>query len=205
MKPDFSKAQNEATKLLLKQNFNSLNIDVRTFKFDRNIKIDSIQHYAKIVNKNVSDFCCSELSGCLVLKVPKFGLSIILYDDSEKNERRKHWGIVHEIGHIYLDHTSDGDVQEIEANFFAAQIVTPEIVLINFAKMQGGHLSSDDIYENFNCSSISSHKRIKTLSSYTWSYNEYDKMLLAKFKPIIKHFFKRKKMDSKHIYPIFAL
>lgn len=194
MKPDFFKAQNEATKLLLKQNFNSLNIDIRNFEFDRNIKIDSIQHYAQIVNKKVSDFYCPELSGCLVLKISKFGLNLILYDDSEKNEKRKHWGIVHEVGHIYLNHTSDGNIEEIEANFFAAQIVTPEIVLIDFAKMQGGRLSSNDIHENFNCSIESSCKRINTLKSNIWSYNAYDKRLSLKFKPILKHYFNNKRL-----------
>lgn len=33
MKPDFSKAYNEATNLLLEQSFDSLYIDVRKFKF----------------------------------------------------------------------------------------------------------------------------------------------------------------------------
>ena len=49
MQPDFHTAQITATKLLLKQNINSLHIDVRNFKFDKNIVIDSVQNYAKIV------------------------------------------------------------------------------------------------------------------------------------------------------------
>lgn len=193
MKPDFSKAYNEATNLLLEQSFDSLYIDVRKFKFTgKKIIIDSVQHYANIVRRPVADFTCKEISGCCVLK--KYGYNIILYDNSGCCEERKHWGIVHEVGHIYLNHTSDGNIEEIEANFFAAQIVTPEIVLIDFAKMQGGRLSSNDIHENFNCSIESSCKRINTLKSNRWSYNAYDKRLSLKFKPILKHYFNNKRL-----------
>lgn len=186
MQPDFSKAQLEATKLLLQQELTSFHIDVRNFKFDKNIIIDSIQHYSQLVNMNISAFICSELSGCYVIKIPNKDLNIILYDDTEKNEERKHWGIVHELGHIYLEHTCDGEKEEIEAHFFAAQIVTPEILLLKLAKIQNGRLSSTDICENFNCTYTASCKRIKTLSSNTWSYTEYDKALLIKFNHVFK-------------------
>lgn len=190
MKPDFSKAQNEATKLLLKQEFDSLYIDVRNFKFDKNIYIDSIQHYSKIVGENVSNFTCSELSGCLVLKIYNF--NIILYDDFETNKERKHWGIVHEIGHIYLEHTSDGAIEEIEANFFAAQIVMPEPILRYIVSYKGS-FNVTEIYENFNVSYEAAFKRINTLNKNVSFYSksiDYD-ILIKKFEPIIKNKFAR--------------
>ena len=48
--PDFKKAQQLATQLLLRQNIDSLKIDVRSFKFDKRVCIDSIQHYSQVTH-----------------------------------------------------------------------------------------------------------------------------------------------------------
>ena len=185
MQPNFNRAQQEATKLLLKQSINNLHIDVRNFKFDKNIVIDSIQNYAKRVNQPLSSFLCTEFNGCCVIKSINNNINIILYDEREKNNERLHWGIVHEVGHIYLEHEKDDDIEEIEAHYFAAQIVTPEIALIYISKYKKQSISPVDISSVFNCSLTSAEKRIKTLSTNIWSFTENDKKLLQKFKPLI--------------------
>ena len=86
-KPDFEKAQNAATDLLLQQNISGLYVDVRKFSFDRPIKIDSLQNYARITERPVTDFTCDKISGCCLVKHPR--CSIILYDENEMNEYRK--------------------------------------------------------------------------------------------------------------------
>ena len=186
MSPDFQRAQTEATKLLLRQDVNQLKIDVRRFKYDKRIIIDSVQHYAALVKQDISCFITKEFNGSCLLKYKDRGLFIVLYDENEPNEEKKHWGITHEIGHIYLGHEKDDDIEEIEAHFFAAQIIAPEIVLLYFAKLNHGHLESYDIYSNFNCSLQAAQKRIKTLSSYHWSNTLYDQQLLSKFKPLVE-------------------
>lgn len=183
--PNFSKAQDAATQLLLLQDISSLYIDIRNFKFDRPIIIDSIQNYCRIVNRPVSDFVCKQFHGCGLIKHPS-GYNLILYDENETNQERKHWGIVHEVGHVYCDHGQDGKIEEIEAHFFAAQIVMPEIVLYEIAKVQGG-ISAHDIYAYFNASYTSCNKRINTLRKRNrYSCGEIDRSLLQKFTPIIE-------------------
>ncbi len=189
-KPDFEKAQNAATRLLLKQNLDSLFIDVRNFSFgDRKILIDSVQNYASITNRNLSDFTCDEFSGCCV--IPYSRCNLVLYDDFEQNEARKHWGIAHELGHIYLDHQTDGEKEEKEAHFFAAQIVTPEIVLLNLSDRCHG-INPDMLYGICNVSYESACKRIGTFQRRCgFSSSLEDQMLLAKFRPILDRDFPR--------------
>lgn len=186
-KPDFEKAQNAATDLLLQQNISGLYVDVRKFSFDRPIKIDSLQNYARITKRPVTDFTCDKISGCCLVKHPR--CSIILYDENEMNECRKHWGITHEIGHVYLGHKQDRGVDEVEAHYFAAQIVMPECVIqeiINYF----GPISARDICAYFNASYESAQKRIETLSKrgVHRSWKDRDKQLLEKFKPYIHHY-----------------
>lgn len=182
-RPDFDRAQNAATELLLRQNITGLFVDVRNFTFDRRIIIDTVQHYASVTHRPVSDFTCDEFSGCCVLR--HLRCSVILYDNMEENEPRKHWGITHEVGHVYLNHENDGGINEIEAHFFAAQIVTPDIVLYEILKRKGS-ITTQDIASHFNASLSSAHKRINTLMRRQgWSSAERDKMLLKKFEPYI--------------------
>lgn len=182
-RPDFDRVQNTATKLLLQQDLDSLFIDVRSFTFDRKIHIDSVQNYANTVHRPLSDFVCDEFSGCCVIPCPRCNL--VLFDDWEPNAYRKHWGIVHEIGHIYLDHSKDGEKEEKEANFFAAQIVAPEIVLCDIRNRQGS-ICTDDLLAYFNISHEAAVKRISTLNRrYCYNNSAIDQLLLSKFSPIL--------------------
>ena len=54
------------------------------------------------------------------MEIEENGQSVfyIFYDDS-MYDRRIRFTIMHEIGHIVLDHTEHSDLAESEANFFA--------------------------------------------------------------------------------------
>jgi Zn-dependent peptidase ImmA (M78 family) len=53
---------------------------------------------------------------------------IIFYDDSV-NYLRVNNTIMHEIGHIVLDHTEDSDLAEKEVNFFAKYALAPPVLI----------------------------------------------------------------------------
>lgn len=73
--------------------------------------------------------------------VPETGMYrwFIFYNDYNNYERQR-WTILHEIGHIYLDHNDDDGLsyaqKESEANFFAKYSIAPP-PLINIAKCEG--------------------------------------------------------------------
>lgn len=183
-KPDFERAQNKATELLLQQDINSLFVDVRTFRFDKRILVDSVQNYASLINRPLTDFTCDRFSGCCVISYPR--CNVILFDDDEPNECRKHWGIAHEVAHLYLGHDKDGEKEEIEANYFVAQVTTPEIVLWNICKRQG-RLRYCDLTDHFNVSCEAAMKRISTMNRRRrYNSSAIDRQLLNKFTPVIE-------------------
>lgn len=49
---------------------------------------------------------------------------VIYYNDAHCRERIR-WTLLHEIGHIVLDHTEESDLSEAEANFFAKYSIAP--------------------------------------------------------------------------------
>lgn len=55
----------------------------------------------------------------------------IFYND-EKDYRRRNNTIMHEIGHIVLDHTEDSELAEKEVNFFAKYALVPPVLVHKF-------------------------------------------------------------------------
>ena len=90
MKPDFDKAQNAATNLLLQQEIRSLYIDVRNFKLPDHIYIDSIQKYCSMTGIPSSKLQGKNIDGACLVKAKKN--RIILYDDTVENESNETHG-----------------------------------------------------------------------------------------------------------------
>jgi Zn-dependent peptidase ImmA (M78 family) len=72
----------------------------------------------------------------LLLKKSEDGFSVektagewYIYYNDEKGYRRINNTIMHEIGHIVLDHTEDSELAEKEVNFFAKYALVPPILV----------------------------------------------------------------------------
>lgn len=187
-KPDFEIVRKEANYFLSKQNITDIFIESKNFKLDEyNIFMDSIQHYVQIVSRPMSDFVDSAIEGCMVLKKGK--INIILYDCDNAKERINH-GILHEIGHICLEHTNDNKKSELEANFFASLITVPDVALWYIARYSKINISPDFINKYFNVSYQSAEKKFETFcKNYQWySPNCYEKDIVLKLEPFLKNF-----------------
>lgn len=180
--PEFQKAKNAATNLLLYQDIHSLKIVPKEFDFGNSIILDTLQNYSNIVGCRVDDLTIGTRYATIV-KVSTT-TSLILYNGEETNYQRMLWDISHELGHCYLNHWDDTDKSEVEANFFAAQLLMPEIVLDKM-KQLFGELDEQFIMDYFNVNYTAAHKRIKNLSPLKRSYNKLDYKLLMKFLPIL--------------------
>lgn len=76
------------------------------------------------------------------------GHEYIFYNDIDRSYERQNWTILHEIGHIVLDHNGGySDREEAEADFFAKYAIAPP-VLIHRIKAY----SAQDIYDAFDIS-----------------------------------------------------
>ena len=77
--------------------------------------IDSIQHFSHLTGAPVYQFTGRKgllKDGCTIVYQ---GIYLVLYNVSEINQQRLNWTLAHEIGHIYLEHQTDGALQEVEA------------------------------------------------------------------------------------------
>lgn len=131
-------------------------------------------------------------SACLV---EYKGAYIIFYNDREEGYRIK-FSICHELGHVLLGHKMDLDgndplygVQEIEANFFAAQLLMPE-QLLRECMRRGYTVSIEYIMDKFVVSEEAANRRRTTLGKthYDWRSNEekiYDDIILKRYESFL--------------------
>lgn len=166
--PRFALCNELATELLAKQSDLSARIDVTKLIYDNNIVIDSIQNFCKLINfdyDNLMKISHKTINdGCLI----KWdGFNFILYNAKIKNKKRINWTIAHEVGHIYLEHRVDGDQEEVEAHFFAAQLLMPHYTVHMINEFMGG-ISIDDIKKIFGVSTTAAEKRLQTIECLTY-------------------------------------
>ncbi|MDD6711517.1 ImmA/IrrE family metallo-endopeptidase [Sharpea porci] len=115
------------------------------------------------------------------------GRECIYYNDIERCYKRQNWTILHEIGHIVLDHSGYGELEEDEANFFAKYAIAPP-VLVHKVGAKGPH----DIYEIFDISFEASIYSFEYYCSWKAHYNmtkrltAYEKRLLALYSASIQ-------------------
>ncbi len=112
--------------------------------------------------------------------IEKDGKEFIFYNDIDRCYERQNWTILHEIGHIVLDHTGHSKHDEDEANFFAKYAIAPPVLVHRIAAK-----CPQDIYEVFDISFeaavyaynyyCSWKKRFESVRRLT----EYEKRLLA--------------------------
>ncbi len=99
---------------------------------------------------------------------------IIFYnDDSYIIEQRKKFSLGHEFGHYIMDHDLNNkvnyDLYEIEANFFAAQLLMPEQV-INELRRRGKQITREQLQKWFGVSKQAAEKRMETLRKIDYSH-----------------------------------
>ena len=79
--------------------------------------------------------------------IEKDGREFIFYNDIDRCYERQNWTILHEIGHIVLDHTGHSEHEEDEANFFAKYAIAPPVLIHKI-----GAESFVDVYDAFDIS-----------------------------------------------------
>ncbi len=175
MTPNFARSKRYATQLLLKQKLETTLINAKELDLEFSVYFDTIQNYCKTVGILPSQLM---VNGKLPLgwSLKKQGCYIVLYNDKLYGDRLN-WTLAHEIGHIYLGHDKSDSAQEIEAHFFAAQMLSPEIAVRQIWR-RNGTISADDVNEFFEVSYTAAQKRVNLIKRTSCTVTKEDMKLL---------------------------
>lgn len=168
-KPDFERCTNEATKLLYNQDVSNRILNIQRLKYDKNILFDSIQNYCLTTGQPLTNFLSEDKQtlkdGC-TLYDRDTNYYIVLYNNEVRYFEHLNWTLGHEIGHIYLGHTKDGDKEEVEAHYFASQLFMPDFTLYKIIR-EYKKIVAKDIAEIFGVSEEAAQRRIETMKKRT--------------------------------------
>lgn len=191
-KPDFSKAYIAANELLATgKELDTFPFPIKTLiKANTDVSLCSFEKAKRKFNANIKAWG----SESAVLQEYQ-GQAIIFYN-KEKTGNHIRFSCCHELGHYMLGHKMNLDPksdlynkQEIEANYFAAQLLMPEQILIECRK-RGKSITMDFLIDNFVVSAPAADKRLTTLSKIQPEWHrckekEYDDIILMRFAEFI--------------------
>lgn len=205
--PDFERCTALATELLYTQNIEDRILNIRNLDYgNKTIIFESIQNYARLVNRPISDFLTEDNQilndGCTL--VPEKGIYVILYNEQIRCWEHLNWTLAHEVGHIYLGHIKDGPIEEIEAHFFAAQLFMPEYSIYMMSK-EHGQISQNDLIEIFGVSPNAAIKRIETMNKKgAFRASAIDKEIWKIQKKRVDLYYNCNKNSDEYRYALYA-
>lgn len=185
--PDFKKAKHEADFLLLSAlSLEAFPYPIKTLVKEKTDLKTRTYSKAGMYGVEMESFGSKD---AILQKDPKSGRSIIFYNDEIPVKERIKFSIAHELGHHVLKHNSSDhsaySVQEIEANFFAAELLMPQQVIFELVR-RGAVISVANLMKWFGVSKQAAQKRIETLNKINNVYRtedeiEIDKHIVNKF------------------------
>ena len=190
--PDFSKAYIAANELLATgKELDTFPFLIKPFiKTNTDVALCSFEKAKSKFNANIRAWG----SESAVLQEYQ-GQSIIFYN-KEKTGNHIKFSCCHELGHYILGHKMNLDPksdlynkQEVETNYFTAQLLMPEQILIE-CRNRGKLITPEFLINNFEVSSPAADRRLTTLSKiqpewHKYKEKEYDDIILLRFAEFI--------------------
>lgn len=154
-----------AVELLCRQSFDSIfdlaHPSIDRFSLPVAVVFDSFSSYCETTGTPKTVLCRAGTDG---LTLRRDGQYVILYNDKVGNDRRRAFTLAHEVGHILLSHAGEHpEVEEREANAFAASLLCPAIAARYLAHRDGRPLTEELLTANFFLSAEAAKNRLRDL------------------------------------------
>lgn len=151
-------------------------VPVSGFELATKIGIKVIPYSAILDSKRSLLFKKSEDGFCVEKMLGKW----YMYYNDAKDYGRVNNTIMHEIGHIVLDHTEDSELAEKEVNFFAKFTLAPPVLIHKFQLTCAEEIADIfDISFEAACYAYSYYKKWQRYGSS--KYTDYEEVILRLF------------------------
>lgn len=189
MRPDFAKCKEYASILLVAaKEINTFPIDPREIRYTQDITFISMQDYCRslgscideiMVDGHFKDGFCAR-SG---------HQAYIFYNEVFATREHRNWTLAHELGHVLLEHKTDGKREEIEAHCFTSHLFMPDDVIHKLHSLRV-RINVSSLMRIFGVSEQAATKKMSYLRT-SWHRiqpSEYSADMLSKFRYfIIQH------------------
>ncbi len=185
MPAELTRARETAIRLLLEQNLAVMPVQVRKLQFPVPILFESMEGFCRVTKATVKQLqgCGYLCDGCtLVVNREGRRCHLVLYHANQPG-RRLNFTLAHEVGHILLGHTHDGDGEEREANAFAAELLMPRVLALELTRrLPAGADPARELAHAFSTSLTVARLRLQSLGGAPTPLEE---RLLKRYSPIL--------------------
>ncbi len=166
--------------------------------------VTSYQKYAELTNTSVYHLMLGDkYSDGLSWKELRPGVQLLLYDKEKYPPRLRHT-FFHEIGHIKCEHKKHGDIEEVEAHFFAAQTLMPNAI-ISEIKRRGYIINKKLLMQNFGISNEAAENKLAYLDKYPDTHtNHLDEEIILAFENHLNNLFPRSQPAQDIVFDLFT-
>ena len=190
---------NKARELLVRQStdrfgFSSFRTDICNIKYPDVILFDTFTGYAASVGIPADIFDCFKDGATIPAQSARCGAVYIVLTRvkpsgrEEAEFRRANWTAAHEVGHVMLQHNSDDDDEEREADLFASEFLMPELVLLELSRRLGRELHTAEVTRLFSVSTTAARIRLDTLKRRSRFSTYLQEELLDKYNNLINNY-----------------
>ena len=116
--------------------------------------------------------------------------TMILYN-ADKYTKRVRFTLLHEVGHIILNHKRNAPLEEAEANFFASQFLIPGALLLEIYR-RGYNLDACKLCRIFDISLACAQVKIEQFTLRRHITTHLDDRLVRRFTPYLDQYFPSK-------------
>lgn len=187
--PNYKNSRKLASEILILQDSLTFPIDVEKIILnEKKIIFSSYKNYAEKTGINISTLSCNgEFKDAMIINYTD-EIKVILYNSDLASKGRILWNKAHELGHIVLKHSRQGETEEIEANTFASQLLLPQCLLKELLR-NNLRVTTDYIITKFGLSKAAAKSCMKLVGKkLDNSYDAYyDDIIIFKCSDFIKN------------------
>ena len=178
----YDEIERKAISLFTKLKINKFPLDC--FEICEQLNIAVIP-YTKVSERKRKMLNIASEDGCHALWEVSEGIFVnAVYYNDEMPSRRIRFTLMHELGHIILDHTEHSELAESEANYFAKYALAPP-PLVHKLKI-GDYLELAEKFDiSYECAYYSMQKYLKWLRYGSPEFSDYEITLISLFQPFL--------------------
>ena len=135
-----------------------------------------------------------------------FGVDItrtMIFYNADTYTQRVRFTIMHEVGHVILNHKRNTQTQEAEANFFASQFLMPSALLLEIRR-RGYNLDENKLCRTFNVSIAAARIKLEQLVSLRHMQNHLDDSIIRRFTPYLDQYFPANTQPFSHALQFYG-
>ena len=142
--------------------------------------------YSSLSEEKKSALCTGSQDGLNALwEISKGQFLFVIYFNDTLSSRRIRFTIMHELGHIILNHTEHSDLAESEANYFAKYALAPP-PLVHTLQIQDYLELADRFDISYECAFYCMQKYSKWFQYGAPDYRDNELALISLFTPVIR-------------------